>query len=91
VFLNKYVVQAPVNLFGGLPDEVTRLLDNWLARRICPSHLYRNGRLGDQTVIVYPLTDSECRAIRWAARVMPIVAGAIIVLLGVFSVANAAS
>ena len=42
-------------------------------------------------MIVYPLTDGESRTIRWAARVMPIMGVAVIVLLGAFSVASAAS
>ena len=42
-------------------------------------------------MIVYPLTDGESRTIRWVARVMLIMAGAVIVLLAMFSVASAAS
>ena len=42
-------------------------------------------------VIVYPLTDFESRTIQWVTRVVPVVATAVIVLLGAISIATAGS
>ena len=38
-------------------------------------------------MVVYPLSAWECRIIRWFSRIVPAVAGAIILLLGAMSVA----
>ena len=40
-------------------------------------------------MVVYPLSASEDLAIRWAARIVPVVAITIILLLGAMSVASA--
>ncbi len=42
-------------------------------------------------MIVFPLTFSEERAIRWAVRIAPAVAVAIILLVGAMSVASTAA
>jgi len=41
-------------------------------------------------MIVFPLTRFETRVVRWATRLMPILALVVIALLGAFSIANAA-
>ncbi len=40
-------------------------------------------------MVVYPLSDGEDKAIRWAARIAPTLAVAIILALGAISVAAA--
>jgi hypothetical protein len=41
-------------------------------------------------MLIYPLTTQECQLIRWAQRVVPAVAVAVILFLGWISVAAAA-
>lgn len=42
-------------------------------------------------MIVYPLTDLEAEVIRWASRILPVVAGVIVALLGTVSIASVGS
>jgi hypothetical protein len=38
-------------------------------------------------MVVYPLSEREDRMVRWASRIIPALAGAIILLLGTISLA----
>lgn len=38
-------------------------------------------------MVVYPLSAWECRVICWASRIVPVAAGAVILLLGAMSAA----
>ena len=42
----------------------------------------------DWTVVIYPLSGAEDRAIRWAERIVPVVAIAVILFLGAISLAS---
>jgi len=38
-------------------------------------------------MVVYPLSEREDQLVRWASRIIPVLAGAIILLLGTISLA----
>ncbi len=42
-------------------------------------------------MVVYPLSLAEVRTLRWAVRILPILSGAIILLLGAMSAASTAA
>jgi hypothetical protein len=39
-------------------------------------------------VIIYPLSSTEERMIRWASRIVPVIAASVILLLGAISFAS---